>query len=71
MLIRSIGLAVFVAAVLASGGCRLRSVSISAYDDHHYNHRPVHVTRVETHGVHRHGPHCGHHGHTKIKIRRH
>lgn len=71
MLIRSIGLAVLASAVLASGGCSLRSVSIGADDDHHYRHRPVHVTLVETHGGHGHGSHHGDHSKTKIKIKRH
>ena len=74
MLNRSIGFAVFVAAVLASGGCTLRSVSINTYDDHHYRHRPVHVTYVETHGHHRkasYNGHYGRHGQTTITVKRH
>ena len=72
MLKRSIGFAVLAVAVLASGGCTLRSVSVSAYDDHHYRHRPVHhpvhVTHVETHGRHR---QVSHHGQTTITVKRH
>ena len=75
---RSIGFAVLAVAVLASGGCTLRSVSISGYDDHHYRHRPVHrpvhVTYVETHGRHRqvsYNGHHGHHGQATITVRRH
>ncbi len=52
MYTRLIGLAALATAVIFTGGCRISSFSMSAYDDHHYRHRPAGVTHVYAHEGH-------------------